>query len=72
MKSITKGKIVLGGVGILMIILGFDLTLSSIINSKNPVMGIIGIILLVGSFFFKDEKTDIIDEYLEKIKRKKP
>jgi len=55
MKPITKAKIVLILLGILMIYLGFDLWEIIVLNRRTIVVGIIGIILVVGSLIWKAE-----------------
>jgi len=53
MKNITKTKIVLCLLGVLMIWLGFDVVEIIISNRETIVVGIVGIILFVGGFALK-------------------
>lgn len=54
MKSITKAKIVMCLLGVLMIWLGFDVVEIIISNRETIVVGIIGIILFIWGFTLKD------------------
>jgi len=55
MKSITKAKIVMCLLGVLMIWLGFDVVEIIILNRERIVVGVIGIILFVWGLTFKEK-----------------
>lgn len=58
MKSITKAKIVMCLLGVLMIWLGFDVVEIIILNRERIVVGVIGIILFVWGLTFKEKKIN--------------